>query len=255
MESITVQIAHTNLALTFRCQNNCLHCYTGGPYETPELTTDQWKRVFDRLHHAGIFLITFTGGEPTLREDLPELLSYSQEKGTVTGLITNDRRLKDKEYVQKLGEAGLDFVQVTLESHHPAIHESITATDGSWRDMVEGVKNVVPTPIYITTNTTLNTYNADSFLDIMEFLHELGVKTFGCNSLIYSGSAPSIAEGFSLTTDDLKELLPKIQEKCSRVGNEVYMVHSNPILSIGPCPFGTGEEVLLRSQGEHVLWT
>ena len=229
-----------DLALTFRCQNNCLHCYTGGPHETPELTTDQWKRVIDRLHHTGIFLITFTGGEPTLREDLPELLSDSQEKGTVTGLITNGRRLKDKEYVQKLVDAGLDFVQVTLESHHLAIHDSITATDGSWRDMVEGIKNVVPTPVYITTNTTLNTHNADSFLDTMEFLHELGVKTFGCNSLIYSGSAPSIAEEFSLTTDTLKELLPKIQEKARELGMKFMWYTPTQYCQLDPVRLGLG---------------
>jgi hypothetical protein len=91
-----------DLALTYRCQNNCIHCYAGGPHETPELDTDQWKKVIDKLHSIGIFIFTFTGGEPTLREDLPELLRYAQEKGIVTGLITNGRRLKDKGYVQSL---------------------------------------------------------------------------------------------------------------------------------------------------------
>jgi len=85
-----------DLALTFRCQNNCVHCYAGGPHETPELTTEQWKGVIDRLHQIGVFILTFTGGEPTLREDLPELLLYGQNKGIVTGLITNGRKLKDE---------------------------------------------------------------------------------------------------------------------------------------------------------------
>jgi len=70
-----------DLALTFRCQNNCVHCYAGGPHETSELTTEQWKEVIDRLHQIGVFILTFTGGEPTLREDLPELLLYGQNKG------------------------------------------------------------------------------------------------------------------------------------------------------------------------------
>jgi uncharacterized radical SAM superfamily Fe-S cluster-containing enzyme len=125
-----------DLALTFRCQNNCVHCYAGGPHETPELTTDKCKEVIDRLHKIGIFLFTFTGGEPTLREDLPELLRYAQEKGIVTGLITNGRRLKDKEYVQKLEDAGLDFVQITLESHDPTTHDSITRVKGSWQETI-----------------------------------------------------------------------------------------------------------------------
>jgi len=229
-----------DLALTFRCQNNCLHCYTGGPHKTPELTTDQWKEIIDRLHHIGVFLLTFTGGEPTLREDLPELLRYAQEKGIVTGLITNGRRLKDKEYVQRLVDAGLDFVQITLESHNPAIHDLITVTEGSWRDTVEGIKNVVPTPIYITTNTTLNTHNADTFLDTIEFLHELGVEVFGCNSLIYSGSAPSIAGEFALTIDALKELLPKIRDRAREMGMKFMWYTPTQYCQLDPVGLGLG---------------
>ncbi len=108
-----------DLALTFRCQNDCVHCYAGGPHETPELTTAQWKSVIDKLSEIGVFILTFTGGEPTLRDDLPELLLYAQNKGMVTGLISNGRKLKDKAYVDVLEKSGLDFVQVTLESHKP----------------------------------------------------------------------------------------------------------------------------------------
>lgn len=57
-----------------------------------------------------MFILTFTGGEPTLRQDLLELLLYAQNNGMVTGLITNGRALKNMAYVEK---AGLDFVQIT----------------------------------------------------------------------------------------------------------------------------------------------
>src|SRR3990170_518937 len=103
-----------DLALTFKCQNDCVHCYAGGPHETPELNTQQWKQVIDSLSEIGVFTVTFTGGEPTLREDLPGLLLYAQNNGMVTGLITNGRRLKDKAYVDVLEKSGLDFVQITL---------------------------------------------------------------------------------------------------------------------------------------------
>lgn len=229
-----------DLALTFRCQNNCVHCYAGGPHETPELTTDEWKKVIDQLHNIGVFLFTFTGGEPTLREDLPELLRYAQEKGTVTGLITNGRRLRNKEYVQKLVDAGLDFVQITLESHDPAIHDSITRVRGSWQETVEGIKNIVPTPIYITTNTTLNRLNADNFLETIDFLHDLGLQVFACNSLIYSGNAPSIADEFALKIGTLKKLLPKIIGKARKLGMKFMWYTPTQYCQLNPVSLGLG---------------
>jgi radical SAM protein with 4Fe4S-binding SPASM domain len=202
-----------DLALTFRCQNNCVHCYAGGSHATHELTTQQWKHVIDKLKHIGVFIVTFTGGEPTLREDLPELLTYAQNRGIVTGLITNGRRLKDQSYVNTLETAGLDFVQITLESHTAAVHDKITCVEGSWRETVQGIKNAVETQIYVTTNTTLNQYNAASFLATVDYVKELGVAAFGCNSIIYSGKAVAIKDEFALPLETLRELLPQIRDK------------------------------------------
>ncbi len=202
-----------DLALTFRCQNKCIHCYTGGSKETTELTAEEWKKAIDRLFDRGVFIFTFTGGEPTLREDLPELLKYAQKTGAVSGLITNGRRLSDKRYVQRLVETGLDFAQVTIESHEPEIHDRITGVKGSWKETVKAIRNLIPTPIYLTTNTTLNTYNAGGFLGTINFLKKLGVERFAANSLIYSGKGPEVSGEFALPIEQLKSLLPKIRAK------------------------------------------
>lgn len=229
-----------DLALTFRCHNNCLHCYAGGPHETPELSTEDWKRVMDRLHDLGVFIYTFTGGEPTLREDLPELLSYAQGIGAVTGLITNGRRLKDEEYVERLVEAGLDFVQITLESHIPEVHDAITRAPGSWEETVEGIRRIVPTPIYATTNTTLNRMNADHFLETIQFIHDLGVRAFGCNSLIYSGKAPEVAEEFALPIERLKEILPKVLVKARALEMKFNWFTPTQYCALNPASLGLG---------------
>ena len=229
-----------DLALTFRCQNNCVHCYAGGPHETPELDTEQWKQVIDRLHQIGVFILTFTGGEPTLREDLTELLLYAQNKGIVTGLITNGRRLKDKTYVRKLEKAGLDFVQVTLESHKPAIHDLMTGTEGSWKETVAGIKNAVISEIYVTTNTTLSKHNASTFLDTIDFLKKLGVAAFGCNSLIYSGKAKGISEDFALSVETLGDLLPEIRDKANQLGLKFLWYTPTQYCRFDPVKLGLG---------------
>jgi len=229
-----------DLALTYRCQNNCVHCYAGGPHETEELTTEQWKTVIDHLHQIGVFILTFTGGEPTLREDLSELLQYAQNKGIVTGLITNGRKLKDKNYVKTLEKSGLDFLQVTLESHRSEIHDLMTEIKGSWKETVTGIKNIIPTKIYATTNTTLSKYNAPSFLETVDFIKELGVAGFGCNSLIYSGKASEISDEFVVSVETLKELLPKVRDKANQLGLKFLWYTPTQYCRFDPTSLGLG---------------
>ena len=82
-----------DLALTYRCNNDCAHCYNARERNFPELSTDQWKNILDELLALGIPHIVFTGGEATLRNDLPELIAHAENNGQITGLNTNARRL------------------------------------------------------------------------------------------------------------------------------------------------------------------
>ncbi len=229
-----------DIALTFKCSNNCIHCYAGGPHETPELNTSQWKEVINRLSQIGVFIVTFTGGEPTLREDLPELLQYAQNKGMVTGIITNGRKLKDINYVQALEKAGLDFVQVTLESHRSNIHDLMTATEGSWKETVVGIKNAVRSQIYVTTNTTLSKHNAPDFLRTIDYIKELGVEAFGCNSLIYSGKANAISREFALHIEELKPLLVQILDKAQQLNIKFLWYTPTQYCRFDPVQLGLG---------------
>jgi radical SAM protein with 4Fe4S-binding SPASM domain len=229
-----------DLALTFKCQNDCVHCYTGGPHETPELNTQQWKEVIDRLSRIGVFILTFTGGEPTLREDLPNLLLHAQAKGMVTGLITNGRKLKDKLYVEKLEKAGLDFVQITLESHKPKVHDLMTGAKGSWKETVAGIKNASQSQVYLTTNTTLSKHNAPDFLETIDFVKTFNVAAFGCNSLIHSGRANAVSEEFALPLETLKDVLPKIRNKADQLGLKFLWYTPTQYCRFDPVQLGLG---------------
>ena len=89
-----------DLALTYRCNNACAHCYNARPRNYPELSTQEWFKILDKLWELGIPHIVFTGGEPTLRDDLPELIRHAEDNGQITGLNTNGRKLKDAGYLQ-----------------------------------------------------------------------------------------------------------------------------------------------------------
>ena len=209
-----------DLALTYQCNNKCIHCYAGGPKQTSELTTQQWTATIDKLHDLGIPHIVFTGGEPTLKDYLPNLIAHTQKRGLASGLVTNGRKLQNKTYLQNLITAGLDHLQITVESHNPQIHDKITNTPGSWQETIQGLKNAIETKSYTTTNTTLNQHNVGNIEKTIDFLYSLSLRQFSCNSLIYSGKAPDIAKTFAIEESALEPILTRIIDKARLLGME-----------------------------------
>ncbi len=151
--------AMTDAYGNWHCNNKCLHCYAAGQVlsEQKELSTEEWKRVLDKMYDAYVTQITFTGGEPTLRKDLPELISYA--KYFVTRLNTNGILLS-KEMCHKLMEAELDSVQITLYSAQEEIHNQLVGTN-TWKSTVQGIKNAVEAGLSVSINTPLCALNSD----------------------------------------------------------------------------------------------
>ena len=186
-----------DLALTYRCNNNCAHCYNARPRSFPEMTTGQWKQAIKRCWDLGIPHIIITGGEPTMRNDLPELISFAESQGQITGLNSNGRRLADKDYLKTIVDAGLDHVQITFESADEAIHDRLVCHPGAWQQTIAGIRNAVDSRLFVMTNTTLLQDNAGTMVDTLKMLGELQVPTVGLNALIYSGRGETVGTGLS----------------------------------------------------------
>ena len=194
-----------DLAVTYRCNNDCPHCYNARLRTYPELGTADWKKIIDRLWDLNIPHLIFTGGEPTLRDDLPQLIRHSENLGQITGLNTNARRLSDPEFVQNLVEAGLDHIQITVESHDPEIHDEMVNKKGAWKQTIAGLQNALDSSLFVMTNTTMLTNNSPSLEQTLNFLADEGVPTIGLNALIYAGRGESVKSG--LPEKDLPPLL------------------------------------------------
>lgn len=177
----------TDLALHYGCNNNCSHCYNEPGRKTmPSLPAHDWKRVLRQLYDIGVPYVIFTGGEPTLHRDLVELVAYAESLGQITGLNTNGRRLADPGFAAVLAGAGLDHVQVTLNSHRRELHNRVVGAV-AFDETVAGIRCALDTGLHTLTNTTLIEENADEALEIVDFLHDLGLRTFAMNGMIYSG--------------------------------------------------------------------
>jgi radical SAM protein with 4Fe4S-binding SPASM domain len=208
-----------DLAVTYRCNNDCAHCYNARERNFPELTTEQWRKIIDKLWALGVPHIVFTGGEATLRNDLPELIAHAESNGQITGLNTNARRLADTGYVQKLVDAGLDHVQITVESCDAQIHDEMMRARGAFKQTIQGLKNVLATRLYVMTNTTMLRTNVHKIPDTLDFLAELGVPTIGLNALIYAGQGLTVGTG--LHERELQPILDMAVRKTSEHGQRL----------------------------------
>jgi hypothetical protein len=128
-----------------------------------ELSTAEWQTIMDKAWAAGIPHITFTGGEPTLREDLPTLIAHAEKIGQVSGLLSDGLKLADKEYLHTLLQTGLDHLLFILDPHDPA----------SWK----ALETVMPEDLYTTVHLTVTPQNVNQAGGILEKLAKLEVKS------------------------------------------------------------------------------
>ncbi|MEN8172479.1 MAG: radical SAM protein [Chloroflexota bacterium] len=138
-----------------------------------ELTTEEWKNIIDKAWGAGIPHIVFTGGEPTMREDLSDLIAHAEANGQVTGLLSNGLHFSNQEYLQTMLQTGLDHLMVTL---HP---EDETA----W----EALDKVLPEDLHTTVHLTITQENASEIPNILDRLAKMGT-----NALSLSAASPDL---------------------------------------------------------------
>ena len=116
----------------------------------------------------------FTGGEPTLREDLVELVAYAESKGQVTGLLTNGEKLGDTKYLQKILEAGLDHAMILLEPDHKESWNSL-ASFSYWSEALDD-------DIFVTVHLTITPDNQSSAFELIDKLAEAGVSAISLST-------------------------------------------------------------------------
>ena len=169
-------------ALTYRLHADSDAEYAPTKRVDRELTTDEWRTILEKAWQAGIPHITFTGGEATLRDDLPELIAHAEKNGQVCGLLTDGLRLLDKDYLDLLLQTGLDHILFLLQP----------GNDKSWL----ALEAVIAEDIFVTVHLTLNRDNINQSDQILERL-----AAFNVTSLSLTSSDPSLSDTFDALRD------------------------------------------------------
>ena len=176
-----------------------------------ELSPDEWLHLIDKSQQAGIPHLVFTGGEPTLREDLLELLNRAEENNQVTGLLSEGLRFSDEEYLDSILQTGLDHLTMILHPENP--------------DTWSALENVLREDLYVDTHLTLTTDNQPSATSLVDKLLIMGVSAI------------------SLTTNnpDLASDLESLREYIADADLELIWNLPVPYSSSNPVAFETAQ--------------
>ena len=129
---------------------------------TRELSTDEWKTILDKAWLAGIPHVIFTGGEPTLRPDLPELLAHAEKIEQVSGLLTTGLAFTEPAYLDQLLQTGLDHILFLLLPENPQ----------SW----QALENVLAADIFVAVHVSIGPALGFPVNDLLDRLAGMGVK-------------------------------------------------------------------------------
>jgi MoaA/NifB/PqqE/SkfB family radical SAM enzyme len=171
-----------DLALTYRLDETGTLDPEARKRVDRELTTEEWQQILNSLWDVGVPHVCFTGGEPTLREDLVTLIRHAEELGQVTGVLTDGHRLREQSYLDELLTAGLDHVQVTMVSHRPEVHDGVVGLEGAWKEADAGLRNALDGDIYVVVHIAVTLANADSVVETVAYLADLGVPAIALSS-------------------------------------------------------------------------
>ncbi len=207
----------------WKCNQKCRFCYAAGQEysKVRELTTEEWKAAIDKLGRANVPMLTFTGGEPTLRDDLCELIAYS--KRFVTRLNTNGICLTAA-LCEELKTAELDSVQITLYSHNEAVHNSLVGGE-NFESTVTGIKNALTAGLDVSVNTPLCKLNSD-YVSTLKLLNDIGVRYATVSGLICTGTAKESHAENDLKGSELADILREAKAFCD--GNGMEMDFTSP---------------------------
>lgn len=238
----------SEVALTYRCNLSCRFCYAGCSChkkdgEEAEMTTNEVKRVLRTIREdAKVPSVSFTGGEPTLRDDLPEIIYYARRTlGMRVNLITNGT-LIDAEKADELADAGLNSAQLSMESPEEGVHDALTQVEGSWRATLAAVALLKDRGISVHTNTTLNRANVDSASALPEFVRSLGLERFSVNLVIPAGSSQQPASGINLRYTEIPEFVLILKREAARNGVEFMWYSPTPTCIFNPIPHQLGNK-------------
>ena len=243
------------IAVTYRCNNRCLFCYAGCGAEcgTPDgpvgqscgsmnedLSADEWKKVIRIFKdEAKIPFFSFSGGEPLVRRDLEELISYAAGLGLGVNLVSNGTLAND-ERAASLYAAGLRTAQISIEAPEAGLHDYLAGRTGAFNETVSGIKSLIKAGISTQTNTTITRANREIAAAMPAFLASLGINRFAMNIYI-PGTLPA-RDDLLIQYDEIGPVVDEVRKAAFSAGLTFFWYSPTPFCYYNPIARGMGNK-------------
>jgi 12,18-didecarboxysiroheme deacetylase len=180
--------------VTRQCNLKCVHCYSSSQnvHYSDELTTEEGKRLLADLASFGSPVILFSGGEPTMREDLPELAQFAVDRGMRAVISTNGTMLT-KNMIDIFKRIGLSYVGVSLDGMKE-IHDRFRGVPGAFDMTLKGIRSCQDAGIKVGIRFTLNRRNAPDIPSIFDLIEQENIPRACFYHLVYSGRGSRLIE-------------------------------------------------------------
>jgi radical SAM protein with 4Fe4S-binding SPASM domain len=163
------------LDLTYRCNERCVHCYLDHD-DHGEMTTAEIKRLLDEMADAGVFFLTFSGGEILMRKDFFELLEYARRKLMFCVKLKSNAVLIREREAKRIYDLGVESVQISIYSHRPEVHDAITLIPGSLKRSLDAVRFLKSQGLKVVIANVLMTQNLQDYPGVRALAAELVVE-------------------------------------------------------------------------------
>jgi radical SAM protein with 4Fe4S-binding SPASM domain len=184
MSQVMLEMSNKALALnvplsaqidvTYRCNERCVHCYLDHD-DHGEMTTAEIKHLLDEMAEAGVFILTFSGGEIFVRKDFFEILEYARELTFCVKLKTNAILIREQE-AARLRDLGIESIQISIYSHRAEVHDAITLVPGSLKRSVDAIRFLKAQGLKVVIANVLMTSNMQDYQGVRALAAELGIE-------------------------------------------------------------------------------
>ncbi|MBU7028690.1 MAG: radical SAM protein [Theionarchaea archaeon] len=208
--------------VTSRCNLKCKHCYVEAESKkTEEPSTEEAKAIIDQLKKAKVFTLSFSGGEPLLRDDLFELLEYATKSLVVD--VASNGLLIDEDIANQLKSTGIAYMQLSFDGLEDA-HDYLRGRKGAFNRLMETIEILKRVGLRFGVTSVIYRKNVHEIKEMIELAEKLGAFTIRFYRLIYTGRGKELTS-LDLTSSEYKKALQDVYShkgKISAVADEAF---------------------------------